>query len=85
MFYDIVGNLDIKTKEEFEKADDEQKVVEIWNDVFMEYRKQDGKIIEKLTQKNVDTGAGFERLCMVMQDKDNIFATDLFQQIMEKI
>ena len=40
MFYDIVGNLNITTKEDFIKANSEQKVVEIWNDVFMEYEKK---------------------------------------------
>lgn len=63
MFYDItkegLGDL---TPEEFEKADNEQKVVEIWNDVFMEFEKVDGKIVAPLAKKNVDTGAGFERL-----------------------
>lgn len=82
MFYDIGGNLNLSSKEEFLKADEEQKVVEIWNDVFMEYEKRDGKVIGKLSQKNVDTGAGLERLAMVMQGKDNIFETDLFQGMM---
>jgi len=78
MFYDIVGNLNITTKEDFIKANSEQKVVEIWNDVFMEYEKKEGKVIGKLKQKNVDTGAGLERLAMVLQGKNNIFDTDLF-------
>jgi alanyl-tRNA synthetase len=78
MFYDVVGGLNLKSKEEFLKADDEQKVVEIWNDVFMEYEKKEGKVVGKLSQKNVDTGAGLERLAMVLQGKDNIFDTDLF-------
>ena len=41
--------------------DDEGRVVEIWNDVFMEFEKKDGQIVGKLEKKNVDTGAGFER------------------------
>ncbi|KKW15712.1 MAG: Alanine-tRNA ligase [Parcubacteria group bacterium GW2011_GWA2_50_10b] len=56
--------------------------VEIWNDVFMEYSAENGKITGKLSQKNVDTGAGLERLAMVLQGKDNIFDTDLFSSIM---
>lgn len=79
MFYDItkerLGDL---TKEEYIRADQEQKVVEIWNDVFMEYEKKDGKVIGKLKQKNVDTGAGLERVAVAVQGKDNIFDTDLF-------
>ena len=84
MFYDItedgVGDL---TPEERDKADEEQKIVEIWNDVFMEYEKKDGKVIGKLKQKNVDTGAGLERLVMGVQGKDSIFETDLFDYIMD--
>ncbi|MDQ3089902.1 MAG: alanine--tRNA ligase [bacterium] len=79
MFYDItkegLGDL---SKEEYIQADENQQVVEIWNDVFMEYEKKDGKVIGKLKNKNVDTGAGLERLCVVLQNKDNLFETDLF-------
>ncbi len=79
MFYDITPNgLGDLTKEEYMAADDRQDVVEIWNDVFMEYEKKDEKVIGKLKNKNVDTGAGLERLAMVLQKKDNIFDTDLF-------
>jgi alanyl-tRNA synthetase len=85
MFYDLTGTLTSgMTKEEYLKADDEQKVVEIWNDVFMEYLKKDGKVIEKLDRKNVDTGSGFERVCAVLQGKNNIFDTDLFEKIMNQ-
>lgn len=86
MFYDItkegLGDL---TKEEYIKADEEQKVVEVWNDVFMEFEKKDGKIISKLKQKNVDTGAGFERLCAVVQEKESIFDTDVLKPMMDAI
>jgi len=86
MFYDVTKEgLGDMSFEEFKKADELQSVVEVWNDVFMEYEKKDGKIIGKLEQKNVDTGAGLERLAMVMQGKDNIFDTDLFTPIVEKI
>jgi len=84
MFYDItetgLGDL---TPEQFEQADNEQKVVEIWNDVFMEFEKKDGTIICRLTQKNVDTGAGLERLTAVLQKKDNIYDTDLLKPVMD--
>jgi alanyl-tRNA synthetase len=86
MFYDItkegLGDL---TKEEYIKADGAQKVVEIWNDVFMEYEKKDGKVIGKLAHRNVDTGSGLERLLMPVQKVDNIFETDLFSSVMEYI
>jgi alanyl-tRNA synthetase len=83
MFYDVttegIGDM---TKEEYLKADDEQRVVEIWNDVFMEYLKKDGKVVGKLPQKNVDTGSGFERIVMAVQGKSNIYETDLFAPAM---
>jgi alanyl-tRNA synthetase len=86
MFYDVtekgLGDL---SKEEYIKADEAQQVVEIWNDVFMEYEKKEGKIVKKLEQKNVDTGAGLERIASILQKKNSIFSTDLFQPIMEKI
>jgi alanyl-tRNA synthetase len=86
MFYDLTKDgLGDMTLEEYLKADDEQKVVEIWNDVFMEYVKKDGKVVGKLDRKNVDTGSGFERITMVLQNKDNIFDTDLFLPIIQKI
>src|ERR1035437_8166957 len=85
MFYDITGEMGDMSKEEFINANDEQKVVEIWNDVFMEYEKKDGKIIGKLKKQNVDTGAGLERISMVMQETDSIFETDLFIPIMDRI
>jgi alanyl-tRNA synthetase len=83
MFYDLnprqgsIDNLD-----EFKKATKTGRVVEIWNDVFMEYEKRDGKVVGKLAQQNVDTGAGLERLSIVLQDKQNVFETDLFVPIM---
>ena len=86
MFYDITPEgLGDMTKEEYMRADDAQKVVEIWNDVFMQYEKKDGKVIGKLAKANVDTGAGLERVTMVAQKTDNVFATDLFAPMMQKI
>ena len=47
MFYDLTGTLgELETNADFEKADSEQKIVEIWNDVFMEYEKKDGLIMQ---------------------------------------
>ncbi len=84
MFYDVTGKLTKgMTKEEYKNADERQDVVEIWNDVFMEYEKKDGKVIGKLSQKNVDTGSGLERVTMVVQGKNNVFDTDLLFPILE--
>ena len=86
MFYDVSKDgLGDMTKEEYIHADERQDIVEIWNDVFMAYEKKDGKVIGKLKQKNIDTGAGLERLSMVSQGKDNIFETDIFADIIAKI
>jgi alanyl-tRNA synthetase len=59
--------------------------VEVWNDVFMEYQAKDGQMVGKLSRHNVDTGAGLERLAMMLQGKANIFETDLFQPLMRRI
>ena len=83
MFYDLTGTLTGgMTKEEFLKADEDQKIVEIWNNVFMEFVKKDDVVVGKLEHKNVDTGSGFERMCAVLQGKTNIFDTDIFEKIM---
>ncbi len=86
MFYDLTGTVgELKDVSEFDRADSEQKIVEIWNDVFMEYEKRDGQIVGKLANKNVDTGAGLERISMIMQGAENIFETDLFEPIIRSI
>ena len=60
------------------------KYVEIWNNVFMEYYKKDGKYT-KLKQRNVDTGLGLERMIMLLQGKQTPFDTELFSPVMEKL
>lgn len=86
MFYDVTGKLNKgMTMEEYISADNRQDIVEIWNDVFMEYLKKDGVVVGKLDKQNVDTGSGLERVTMVCQGKNNIFETDLFEGIMNAI
>lgn len=61
------------------------RFLEIWNLVFMQFdRAQDGTMKE-LAQKGVDTGMGLERLCVVVQNKDSVYQTDLFTNIIAKI
>jgi alanyl-tRNA synthetase len=87
MFYDIKNKFAGKgiTHEEFLNADESRDVVEIWNDVFMQYEKRDGKVIGKLPKPSVDTGAGLERLAMTLQGVDNIYDTDLLKSVMDQI
>ncbi len=85
MFYDMSGDVGDLSHEEFLKAIKEERVIEIWNDVFMEYEKKDGKVIGKLAQKNVDTGAGLERMTAVMQGKQTAYDTDIFEGILKAI
>ena len=86
IFYDITeSGVSIKSKKDFIDADNKQDVVEIWNNVFMGYNKKDGKIIGELDNKNVDIGAGFERITAILQKKDSAFETDLFNDAIELI
>ena len=61
------------------------KYVEIWNNVFMEFYKDENGKYTKLKQKNVDTGLGLERMTMILEGKETPFETELFSHIMDKL
>ncbi|MDP4222255.1 MAG: alanine--tRNA ligase [Bacteroidota bacterium] len=61
------------------------QVIEIWNLVFIQYNRLSNGKLEQLPAKHVDTGMGFERLCMVVQEKKSNYDTDLFQPVIAKI
>jgi len=63
----------------------EERFLEIWNNVFMQYNRQADSKLVPLKQTGVDTGLGLERLALVMQNKDTVYETDLFSPIIKKI
>jgi alanyl-tRNA synthetase len=83
----ILPNLSLKELEDFY----ENKIIEIWNNVFMEYegirksRDEEPSNLKPLKNKNVDTGMGFERILAVINQKTDVYETDVFVPILEVI
>jgi alanyl-tRNA synthetase len=85
-------HVDLRTDDERKKKDGkalvnkgDPKVIEIWNLVFIQYNRRVSGELEILSKKHVDTGMGFERLCMVLQHKTSNYDTDVFQPVIQEI
>ena len=85
-------HIDLRSEEERAKVPgaslvnaDNDEVIEIWNLVFMQYNRMADGHLKPLPAKSIDTGMGFERLCMIMQGKKSNYETDVFSGLIGKV
>ncbi len=85
-------HIDLRSDAERKKVDgktlvnaDHPEVIEVWNLVFIQYNRKANGELEKLNNRFVDTGMGFERLCRIVQNKRSNYETDVFKPLIDKI
>ena len=85
-------HIDLRSDEDRKDVDgktlvnaDHPEVIEVWNLVFIQYNRKANGELEKLNNKFVDTGMGFERLCRIVQSKKSNYETDVFKPLIDKI
>ena len=83
MFYDI-GIVE-REQDKYHINDDSGRFIEIGNNVFMEYKLSPEMQWVPLEQKNIDFGGGFERICMIVQNKTDIFESDIYSPIIDRV
>ena len=83
MFYDM-GTVE-RVQDKYHINDDSGRFIEIGNNVFMEYKLSSDMKWEPLAQKNIDFGGGFERICMIVQNKTDIFESDIYSPIIDRV
>ena len=79
--YYWVGSSTLPPKWSTPKTDEDNRL-EVWNNVFMEYYRDDSGKLTKLKNHNVDTGMWFERMCTVLQQKESVYETDVFASLL---
>jgi len=83
MFYDM-GIVE-REQDKYHINDDSGRFIEIGNNVFMEYKLSPEMQWVPLEQKNIDFGGGFERICMIVQNKTDIFESDIYSPIIDRV
>ncbi len=83
MFYDM-GEI-VMEEDEYHINDDSGRFIEIGNNVFMEYQYSESGTWEKMSRHNIDFGGGFERVVMISQNKKDIFETDIYEPVLNKV
>lgn len=83
--YDRLGGAPITTAEEFMAAGDEDRVMEFWNLVFTQFDKDESGNYNRLSNPNIDTGMGLERMATILQGTDSIFEIDTIRNVLDEV